>query len=210
MRPHSMTAVHTHAIDVQTIDARAGVLWGDKLTAVDPAYAYYSPVLWQHLISAGNRSDAWLITSSAQHTHFPEAPYRISTQLHQGGDEFINTYKPEQWTFEYNFKRSQTRDFYANDIVRDQYEIIASKENFYGVLPSVIKNSAVSNYYTLQATATLASNTPQLLRVFLEQTPNGKRTQRVLDDFAMKAQSVHRSEEDLLQFVDFLICVVPK
>lgn len=77
-------------------------------------------------------------------------------------------------------------------------------------MPSLIKNSAVSNDYTLQATATLASNTPELLRVFLEQTSNGKRTQRVLDDFSLQAQSVHRSEDDMHLFADFFIRVMPK
>ncbi|OCR23578.1 toxin [Pseudomonas syringae] len=202
----------------ETLDARPGALWGDPEELLGPAHtpklkSYFSPNLDQRLIEAGRKSDMGSLIVSTMFSHNgnqSEAPYDITSTHWNKTDKFYNTYKPEEWIFRSNFKRSQSRDYHANDVVRFQAKAIADKMGFNGILPSAIKNSFVVNDQTLQLTSALTTKTPEMMRVFLDSTPNGKRTQRVLDDFDLEAVWVDRQGDPDFPFADFVISVQPK
>jgi len=202
----------------ETLDARPGGLWGDPEEFLGPVYtpklkSYFSPNLDQRLTEADRKSDMGSVIVSTMFTHddnLSKAPYDMVSKHWNKIDKFSNTYKPEKWIFRFNFKRSQSRDYFANDIVRHQARTIAKKMGFNGILPSIIKNSTVINNQTLQLTSALTTKTPEMMRVFLNDTPNGKRTQRVLDDFDLEPVWVDRQGGPDLPFADFVISVRPK
>lgn len=66
------------------------------------------------------------------------------------------------------------------------------------------------NNETLTKTLTIENKTPEMLQTFLQETPNGKRTQRVLDDFGMEALWVDRQGDSEFPFADFIVAVRPK
>lgn len=146
-----------------------------------------------------------VVKTKFEHTAFDQhEPYTIISTATDSDDVFVNTYLPEKWIFTMNFKTSGTREYYASDIVRSQYETISTKMGFYGVLPSLIINSSVVNKTTQRVTANIPTRSPELLQRFLYSTPNGKRTQRVLDDFGLEAQWVDR------KMTSFYVSVLPK
>ena len=107
-----------------------------------------------------------------------------------------------------NYRASSNTDYYANDIIRYQYTRIASKEHFFGFLPSTIVSSYVSNKAILKKTNNLTSGSDEMLNVFLNETQNGRSTQRILNDFGLIATKVEvRVDED--NVTDFLIKVMP-
>ncbi|WP_050483083.1 RHS repeat domain-containing protein [Pseudomonas sp. Ant30-3] len=105
-------------------------------------------------------------------------------------DRFENIYQKEKWTFASNFRYSEEKDYFANDVTRYQYSIISKREGFFGHLPSVIEREGVMNKITTSKTILLKSGSEALLRTFLNETPNGKSTKRILDDFGLIATKV--------------------
>ena len=123
-------------------------------------------------------------------------------------DSFTNEFQPDTWTFMGNYRASSNTDYYANDIIRYQYTRIANKEHFFGCLPSTIVRSYVSNKAILEKTNNLASGSDEMLNVFLNETQNGRSTQRILNDFGLIATKVEvRVDED--NVTDYLIKVMP-
>ncbi|WP_155629704.1 hypothetical protein [Burkholderia territorii] len=112
------------------------------------------------------------------------------------GAYFTNEYTRSQWTFKYNARQvapEYRNHFYANEIVRYQYELASVKGGFRGELPRSIKRENVYNQQTVDVTRNLSSNSPELLHEFMTNTPNGKMTQRILDDFGLKATNVSKT-----------------
>ncbi len=105
-------------------------------------------------------------------------------------DHFQNKYKPWKWTFLKNHRSASDSNYFANDIARHQYAEISKKMGFYGVLPSTIVRSNVQNPTTLNKTKGIQSGSPEMLDVFMNQTPNGRSTQRILKDFGLQATKV--------------------
>ncbi|OUM09167.1 toxin [Pseudomonas syringae] len=209
------TASNSHPLANQ--DARPGVLWGDHEQFLDAPYKmpdrYLVSGLEERLAAADKKSGkaTELVATMFEHnSSFAHDPYTVESKHLQKNDDFLNDYSPNQWTFHSNFKRSKSNDYHANDVVRYQYKTIAHKTQTYGLLPSVIKNSWVVNDETLKETSTIENKTPEMLEVFLKKTPNGKRTQRVLDDFGMEALWVDRQEDAEFPVADFIIAVRPK
>jgi hypothetical protein len=123
-------------------------------------------------------------------------------------DSFTNEFQPDTWTFMGNYRTPSNTDYYANDIVRYQYTRIANKEHFFGCLPSTIVRSYVSNKAILKKTNNLESGSDEMLNVFLNETQNGRSTQRILNDFGLIATKVEvRVDED--NVTDYLIKVMP-
>ncbi|WP_046236977.1 RHS repeat domain-containing protein [Pseudomonas syringae pv. coryli] len=206
---------NTYALENQ--DARPGVLWGDQEQFLGPVYTipdrYLVSGLEERLAAVDKRSGeatAIVATMFDHNSSFAYDPYTIESKHLQKEDDFLNDYAPNEWTFRSNYKRSGSNDYHANDVVRYQYKTIAQKTNTHGVLPSVIKNSFVVNNETLTKTSTIENKTPEMLQTFLQETPNGKRTQRVLDDFGMEALWVDRQGDSEFPFADFIVAVRPK
>jgi insecticidal toxin complex protein TccC len=108
----------------------------------------------------------------------------------------------------HNYKFSDSGKIFANDVARYQYERVSKAQGFFGHLPSTIRRFKVVNETTLSKTEHLENDSPQMLDVFFSQTPNGKTTQRILDDFGLKATAVRREPNE--GKTDFVIAVEPK
>ena len=61
--------------------------------------------------------------------------------------------------------------------------------------PKYIVREQVGNVDTLRALSSQDSGTPEFLTVFLNETPNGKHTNRVLSDFSFSPKKAYYSED---------------
>ncbi|WP_162886466.1 RHS repeat-associated core domain-containing protein, partial [Pseudomonas syringae] len=215
--PARRKPITSNSYALENQDARPGVLWGDQEPFLGPAYTlpdrYLVSGLEERLAAVDKRSGeatAIVATMFDHNSSLAYGPYVVESKHLQKEDDFLNEYAPNEWTFRSNYKRSGSNDYHANDVVRYQYRTIAQKTNTHGVLPSVIKNSFVVNNETLTKTLTIENKTPEMLQTFLQETPNGKRTQRVLDDFGMEALWVDRQGDSEFPFADFIVAVRPK
>ncbi|VVN84619.1 hypothetical protein PS723_01369 [Pseudomonas fluorescens] len=147
-----------------------------------------------------------------------------STYIEQVGGEnyeswFENEFHEEVWIFKENYKTKppqrgsqkpkEPESFYASDVARYQYEQVAHRLDFFGVLPSVIKRENVMNYAALANTWNLASDAQRRMTTFFTQTPNGKSTLRIMEDFGLEAIDVERVKNESGTF-DFLVHVQPR
>ncbi|WP_150719423.1 RHS repeat-associated core domain-containing protein, partial [Pseudomonas fluorescens] len=147
-----------------------------------------------------------------------------STYFHEEGGQryeswFVNEFHEDIWIFKENYKTKPPRndrtgagsadEFYASDVARYQYEVVANQFGFFGRLPSVIKRENVLNYSTLANAVGSSNEVEDLSAAFFANTPNGKSTRRIIEDFDMEAVSVERIKQSG-GTVDFLIHVQPK
>ena len=137
--------------------------------------------------------------------HELDGGYGIKTTYED--DTFTNEFKPDTWTFITNYRYSD-KNYFANDIARFQYTVISKKNKFYGCLPSTIIRSMVVNDVTLKKTKQLESESEELLRVFLNDTPNGKSTRNIMNDFGLRATKVEMIFDEV-DGTDYRIHVVP-
>lgn len=98
---------------------------------------------------------------------------------------FTNSYSPDCWVMESNFREHKKVPYYASDVVLAQYHMMSQKYGFEGVLPKTIVRLNISNVNTLALFLEEGENAT--LAQFLTETPNGQHTQRVLDALQMKA-----------------------
>lgn len=157
-----------------------------------------------------------------------EDPNDITSMSYSGSDDKLNeldsddtmstssdanyayfniVYRPEQWTVKATY-RSKDNLYFANDIIRYQYRTVATKNNFFGKLPSQIKIENIANATTSGKMAQVESGTDHAMNIFLKETPNGKSLQRTLDDFGLKATKV-RVEYDERGLMDIRVDVTP-
>lgn len=170
-----------------------------------PDTTYYDPHLNERFASFSDESKKRLYYVENNLIHQQLSTHEINSSFKSG--DFNNVFKPEHWIFKLNLRDPNTTDYYANDVARYQYSIIAQKQGFYGSLPSLITRAGVMNGPTLKTTKYLKSGSKKMLKIFLQQTPNGKSTQRVLNDFGLIATKVERIID--LGKVNFLIHVKP-
>jgi insecticidal toxin complex protein TccC len=192
--------------DQMTADARAGALWNDPPRFLGAGYTYapawyYNANLQQRIDSVNERS--WMshgiVTTLFNHDHDPvKKPYEITSRHWNNVDEFTNTYTPEKWMIQSNFKASKSNDYHASDVIRYQYETVSKSLGFFGVLPSLVENQYVMNTKTLSTTSGLESSTPHLLDLYLNETPIGKGTSISLTEFQMEAMWVQRQIDPIL------------
>jgi len=117
---------------------------------------------------------------------------------------FVNQYEPGKWVFKANY-RNPSDPYYASDVTILQQTAAAQQNGFTGTLPSLIIRENIQNATTLEKTE--AKSGEELLDVFLGKTHNGKSTQRILNEFGLKAikvEQVTRGRE-----IDFHIHVRP-
>ncbi|POD32764.1 toxin [Pseudomonas syringae pv. syringae] len=192
--------------DQMIADARAGALWNDPPRFLGAGYAYepawyYNANLQQRIDLLNERS--WMshgiVTTLFNHDHDPvKKPYEITSRHWNNVDEFTNTYTPEKWMIQSNFKASKSNDYHASDVIRYQYETVSKSLGFFGVLPSRVENQYVMNTKTLSTTSGLESSTPHLLDLYLNETPIGKGTSISLTEFQMEAMWVQRQIDPVL------------
>lgn len=115
-------------------------------------------------------------------------------------NHFHNAFFPDHWSFESNFREIKTAPYHANDIARYQYEKVSTALGFFGTLPKTITRKIVVNSETLEMTRRKIGN--DLFQAFFE-TPNGKSTRRIMQDFDLHASSVQR--ENVIGGVSFII-----
>lgn len=128
----------------------------------------------------------------SQHfTHEVEGHTVRSTYFDQNYVEsrFTNTYEPDQWLMEHNYKKTDTRSFFASDVALHQLELV------YGSLdrvprPSTIVRSNVVNLEARDALAGLESESGELKRVFFDETPNGKTTRHLMQAMKLEPAAV--------------------
>lgn len=191
----------------QLLDARPGALWGDGSGQLDSPYNYFTAGLDVQLAQVEQRAGfvSSLITSEFTHLIDPVNPYRVTSKHQNGKDEFTNTFLPDRWLLQSNFKASKTTDYHANDVIRFQYGLISKNAGFYGSLPSVIENVKVMNKRTIEVSSAFASKSPALLENFLNRTPIGKGTRIALIDFGMEPLWVSYQADQLLSSDTFPI-----
>ncbi|SUG29931.1 Rhs family protein [Salmonella enterica subsp. arizonae] len=105
---------------------------------------------------------------------------------------FTNNYKPDTWAFLCNFK-SQEIDkgvypYFASHVAQYQYLLAAVSGGWVGQMPSTLIRKNVINEDTIANTAGLKGE--QLMSAFLNNTPNGKSTAKILEAFNLNATSV--------------------
>lgn len=120
--------------------------------------------------------------------------------------KFVNKFKPHKWTFKENYRYRREATYYASDIAKYQYNIVSGMHGFRGQLPSVIKRKQVTNKDTLSMTHEKESD--ELFSLFF-QSPNGKSTSHILNDFGMKAIEVERIDRWGEESADFIITIAP-
>ncbi|KPY82059.1 hypothetical protein RA263_09660 [Pseudomonas syringae pv. tagetis] len=192
--------------DQMTADARPGALWNDPPRLLGTGYRYaptwhYNANLQQRINWANERS--WMshaiVTTLFNHDHDPvKKPYEITSRHWNNVDEFTNTYTPEKWMIQSNFKASKSNDYHASDVIRYQYENVSKTLGFFGVLPAVIENQYVINKKTLDVTSGAEFGIAHLLDIYVNETPIDKGTSILLAEFQMEASWVHRQVDPVL------------
>ncbi|CAI8865413.1 insecticidal toxin complex protein TccC [Pseudomonas sp. IT-P100] len=117
-------------------------------------------------------------------------------------DSFTNVFERHTWTFEDNYRNPDSSNYFANDVAKFQYDRVSKAGGFFGHLPSIIRRWAVSNRQTLQVTRNMESGSSELLEAFMNKTVNGKSTQRILDDFGLRAIRVDFADDTFDVYVE--------
>lgn len=116
----------------------------------------------------------------------------VSSSDKQSPGHFINNYKPDTWKFLYNFKSQEIDEgvnpYFASHVAQYQYLLAAVSGVWVGQMPSTLIRKNVINKDTIVNTAGLKGE--QLMSAFLNNTPNGKSTAKILEAFNLNATSV--------------------
>jgi insecticidal toxin complex protein TccC len=103
-------------------------------------------------------------------------------------DEFINNITAKKWTFAANYKRSQSKDFWASEVFAVQVRKVSEQQGF-TEFPSLIKIKRVIEKNITKEVMRALSGTPELLEAFLD-TINGRHTQKVMETFDLEPTGV--------------------
>ncbi|WP_371926011.1 RHS repeat domain-containing protein [Pseudomonas sp. PB101] len=117
-------------------------------------------------------------------------------------DEFRNLYDKYEWIMKYNFKESETREYFASDVAKFQYAAVSRENDFFGFLPFVLKRDYVINQDTLRVMHEAEGTSEERMEIFLNGTPNGKSTKRIMDDFKLVATGFRQDPEVIPYFVE--------
>ncbi|WP_369790734.1 hypothetical protein [Rouxiella sp. WC2420] len=116
---------------------------------------------------------------------------RDISQPGRSANVFINRYDAGVWIFEQNFRPIKNFDYYASDVAKYQYLQVAQRVESSAVMPRKIIRQGVVNQITLNMTS--GKQGDELFSAFF-QTPNGKSTQRIMDNFSLVAENVEMEE----------------
>jgi insecticidal toxin complex protein TccC len=114
-----------------------------------------------------------------------------------GEDMFHNSYEASEWIFKSNYKESETRKYFASDVAKFQYVAVSRVNKYFGYLPFVLKRQTVTNQDTLRKMYEAKGGSEERLKVFLAQTPNGRSTKRIMDEFKLVATGFKQNPEIL-------------
>lgn len=103
---------------------------------------------------------------------------------------FTNEYMRDAWIFKENYRPVRDVPYYASDIVKYQYKEVSTRNGFHGVMPQKIISESVCNKETLDMTR--GKKDQDLFNAFFE-TPNGKSTKRILNEFGLHASVVSQT-----------------
>lgn len=122
----------------------------------------------------------------------------ISISKKRPNSVFRNNYTADTWTFVSNLKCQPmdggTLPYFASHIAQYQYLLAAVSGGWVGQLPFVLIRENVINQATLNNTEWLKGE--ELKTAFLNNTPNGKSTAKILQAFNLEASSVKIEEID--------------
>lgn len=139
---------------------------------------------------------------SEQFTHefsddYPPSPNTvISVYLEEERMElnrFVSTFKPHKWTFKDLSKETRGATFFTSDVIRHQFLMASRKHGFDGTFPQRIKHKDVINEETLKTMSGIQTGSKEMMDVFFRDTPNGKLTRHLLNDFGLHASGVTMS-----------------
>ncbi|EIE0149654.1 hypothetical protein PL515_004346 [Salmonella enterica] len=122
---------------------------------------------------------------------------------------FRNNYTEDRWTFISNLKYQPdggTLPYFASHIAQYQYLLAAVSGGWVGQMPFVLIRENVINQTTLNNTEWL--NGEELKTAFLNNTPNGKSTAKILQAFKLSAISVEKEYVD--REVNFSVLLMPE
>ncbi|MCX8985801.1 hypothetical protein [Citrobacter portucalensis] len=120
---------------------------------------------------------------------------------------FINNYKKNEWIIKDVFEDNEAvnespREYFASDVIIEQYEKVASHLGFYGSIPRTIIIQNISSPETVKyingIQASTTDSNSEILDGFMRETPHGKFITHVLDAFGMKANSISFGEEKVV------------
>ncbi|WP_223533504.1 RHS repeat domain-containing protein [Pseudomonas sp. GL-RE-20] len=118
-------------------------------------------------------------------------------ESYSGGDMFNNSYDMSEWVFKSNYKESKTRRYFASDVTKFQYVAVSRMNNYFGYLPFVLKRQTVTNQETLRKMHEAKGTSEEKLKVFFTETPNGKSTKKIMDDFKLVATDFKQVPETM-------------
>ncbi len=121
------------------------------------------------------------------HQFYPDDGGISVSQSRLNNDIFKNYFSEETWQFNNN-SRVESTEFYASDMAIYQRTQIAYENGNLDVMPKKIIRHLVTNDTTVSLTNGLHGDA--LARVFLNDTPNGKTTKRIMDYYGLNATSV--------------------
>ncbi|WGK90798.1 RHS repeat domain-containing protein [Pseudomonas migulae] len=165
---------------------------GEKKTKSKGDLEFFDKGLQEHFDSASeaDKKSLEFVRNSMTHELFLDN----SIQSRYLDDRFYNFYHKDKFVFCDNTRGSKTDKYYASHVVQVQYEMVARSSGFFGYLPTLMKRKSVINKQTLALTDNLVSASPEMLKVFLGETENGKSTARIMKVFRLEPWKVSRHQ----------------
>ncbi|MGX1089247.1 RHS repeat domain-containing protein [Pseudomonas sp. AP3_22 TE3818] len=117
----------------------------------------------------------------------------LTSTSHDKMDVFRNEYREDRIVFKENYKDSMSSEYFASDIAWVQRQLVRRLTGMID-FPSTIIRERVVNFETYHATKELVGD--NLGDVFLNKTPNGRATKRVLERLGLEAIKVYRFERE--------------
>lgn len=114
------------------------------------------------------------------------------------GGHFQNTFTPDEWRFQSNFKNNKNASYFASDVVAIQYAKVSQAQGYALKAPKQIIRESVVNPTTLTVMNAAADSALSMKDLFLTSTPNGRSTQRIMDYFGLEATNVTRINDDFI------------
>lgn len=120
-------------------------------------------------------------------------------------DSFSAAYQVDKWVF-IDSQRGGHSLYYMSDVVAEQYGIISRRDGFFGVMPTVICRHNISNENTLNCLKKIKNHSKkERLLIFMNETVNGKSTQKILDVFNMEATELKETYDNGIFGVDIYV-----
>lgn len=122
-------------------------------------------------------------------------------------DSFVASYQRDKWIF-IESRRGAHELYNMSDVVAEQYGIVSRRDDFFGLLPSVIRRHNICNEHTLKILKD-SRHLPESERLkrFMKETVNGKSTQRIADVFGMEPYGLQEKLEDGIPGVNIIMRV---